>query len=864
MKVITTHLNPDFDAFASAVAAQKLFPDHIIVFGGELLPALKKFLSSKGLLLSYYDSTELDLEKISSLVVVDTSDIERLPFSIKRRITKKTQMKFFDHHVTGMSRNQPGTYKNLGACTTLMCNLLRKKKKSISTNEATLFVTAIYRETGNFTHASTRPQDLRIAAWLLDIGAHSVELGVYSEFRLSAAQQKLVEALILNTETVSIRGVKINFAQAHRVSLPSGLNLVVEKLWAFLGAENLVVLLKVGDRVYFTIRTRDINLELEELEGVFRKGDGGFTVGYFEKSNLESAWNAIKKLFQDNIERLIKVRDVMTSPVRTVLAEMKVEDVLKIMRRTGHHTLPVVDHEKLMGVAVFSNVEKASRHNLGERKILEVMDPFFIVASLDDSVQSVTDKMVENDTASVLVLENNVLTGIVTRTDLLKSPFSRQRIFQSREQREDQNYVKLPVGELIEKRLKGRVLTMLRFLGAVGSELSMGTYIVGGFVRDLLLNKTNFDIDIVVEGNANVFAMEFKKYFDVKIVEHKEFLASSMFFEDGLRIDVATARTEYYKNPAALPEVEMSPLKKDLYRRDFSINAMAIKLNQEEFGMLIDFFGSRKDLAKGLIRALYPLSFIEDPTRVLRAVRFEQRFEFEIEVRTKELLKQCAKEGYLNKVTGQRLRDEFIKILQEPFPLKAIRRLASLGVLEKLFCGIEFNRETDQIIEKYFQIRERNSKLVGEDKIFYTLLMILLRNSEEETIKWHIKRYGLPRNFLDRLHDSKVATARIISERPEKPSQYHRILASKKPETVNFIDSQLDEREDRSLVDYLKKLKNTDLTIDGDLLKRNYALSEGPEMREVLEALYRARLDGLAAEKETEFVTDFIQGGGFE
>ena len=176
-------------------------------------------------------------------------------------------------------------------------------------------------------------------------------------------------------------------------------------------------------------------------------------------------------------------------------------------------------------------------------------------------------------------------------------------------------------------------------------------------MRDLL-NK-NLDLDIY-SGRRVTMPISLQrpsKIFNIKIVEHREFLASSMFFNDGLRIDVATARTEYYKKPAILPEVEMSTIKKDLYRRDFSINAMAIKLNQEDFGILIDFFGSRKDLSKGIIRALHPLSFIEDPTRILRAVRFEQRFGFEIEVRTAELLKQCAAEGYLDRVTGQRLRE---------------------------------------------------------------------------------------------------------------------------------------------------------------------------------------------------------------
>jgi len=862
LKVITTHRNPDFDAFASAVAAQKLYPDHVIVFGGQLVPTLKGFLSSKSLLLSFYNVNELKIFGLSSLIIVDTSDVKRIPSALRRMIGKSTQVRFFDHHKTSLSGSQQGIFKELGSCTTLMCNQLRKKRKEVTQSEAVLFATAIYRETGNFTHASTKAQDLRTAAWLIDVGAQPDCLGVYSSYKLSSAQQRLVESLLLGLKSTSIRGVEINIATAKRDSLPTGFSLVVEKLWSFLGVENLVVLLETNNRVYFTLRSRYMNLDTAELEGTLRNGGGSYTLGYFENCSAVEAEERILRNFEDNTERLIKVTEIMSSPVRTVLVDMKVEDVFKIMQRTGHHTLPVVDREKIVGISKYRDIEKAVRHGLSERRIVEVIDRFFVTASADDSVQLVTDKMMENDTRAILILDNGILSGIVTRTDLLKSTFGRRRIIDPGESRGEPNYAKFPVEDLIEERTEKRIVTMLRFLGAVGSELNMPTYIVGGFVRDLLLNKQNLDLDIVVEGNANAFVETFKKYFNIKIVEHREFLASSMFFNDGLRIDVATARTEYYKKPAMLPEIEMSTIKKDLYRRDFSINAMAIKLNQEEFGILIDFFGSRKDLSNGVIRALHPLSFIEDPTRILRAVRFEQRFGFEIEVRTAELLKLCAAEGYLNRVTGQRLRDELIKTLQEPLPLKALRRLSSLGVTERLFPQSKFDRETDLMLDRYFSRRARNASLVGEDRIFYTLQMIMLRNSENEAVEWCIERYGLTRNFLDRLTDAIGTGSKIVIEKPRKPSQFHMLLKSRKSETLNFVDSYLDEEQDLLFLAYLKGLNEVRLTVDGTALKEKYGMSEGPEIREVLDRLFCARLDGLAKDKEDEYVRKYLKGRG--
>ncbi len=258
------------------------------------------------------------------------------------------------------------------------------------------------------------------------------------------------------------------------------------------------------------------------------------------------------------------------------------------------------------------------------------------------------------------------------------------------------------------------------------------------------------------------------------------------------------------------------------------------------------------------------MSFVEDPTRVLRAVRFEQRFGFEIEVRTAELLRSCACEGYLARVTGQRLRDEFIKILQEPLPLKAIRRLKGLEIIDRLFIGTRLDRKTDSMLENYFQRRERNSVYTGNDKIFHTVLMILLKDSQTEVVQWHIERFGLPKNFLTRLAEAVEAAGRIESERPDRPSGFHKLILSRRPELLNYVDSTLTGEMVDRFEDYLKRVEEVRLSINGDVLKTDFGLKEGPAMREVLEALYCARLDGLSREREEEFVRDYLKGRGSE
>ncbi len=167
-------------------------------------------------------------------------------------------------------------------------------------------------------------------------------------------------------------------------------------------------------------------------------------------------------------------------------------------------------------------------------------------------------------------------------------------------------------------------------------------------------------------------AEEFEKKFTCRIRTHKKFGTAIILFPDGLKVDVATARLEVYDSPAALPTVEKGPIKMDLYRRDFTINTLAIQLNPRAFGELIDFFGGVKDIKEKVIRVLHNLSFVEDPTRVFRAIRFEQRLGFQIGKHTQNLMKNAVKMGFMERLSGGRVLSEFILILQEDNPIPAL------------------------------------------------------------------------------------------------------------------------------------------------------------------------------------------------
>ena len=241
------------------------------------------------------------------------------------------------------------------------------------------------------------------------------------------------------------------------------------------------------------------------------------------------------------------------------------------------------------------------------------------------------------------------------------------------------------------KKLSPQFRSILKSSSALANSSGFDIYLVGGVVRDLILKRKVFDLDIVVEGNAIAFAKELAGLLKSEFRRHHSFGTATINF-DGHKIDFATARTEKYSHRGALPKVSPASLDKDLLRRDFTINAMAISLNKADYGKLIDIYNGLEDLEKGLIRVLHPVSFQDDPTRILRAIRFEQRFSFEIEPGTFKLMKKALKEQSLELVGPHRLRDEIILILKESKPSNYIKRIKELVGFSFIGKAIELGR----------------------------------------------------------------------------------------------------------------------------------------------------------------------------
>jgi len=325
------------------------------------------------------------------------------------------------------------------------------------------------------------------------------------------------------------------------------------------------------------------------------------------------------------------------------------------------------------------------------------------------------------------------------------------------------------------------------------------------------------------------------------------------------KIDIATARTETYKHPAALPSVEFGSIRDDLYRRDFTINAMAVSIEKKNFGELIDFFSGRGDLKKKRIRVLHDKSFIDDPTRIFRAVRFEQRYNFSIERYTVSLIKNAVKQEMFNKVSGERLREEIELLLKEKEPLKAIRRMRSLHELRFISPEIKFNATSERICKNVERLYEQYKKYFLKKRslnlwlVYFTAIIDKL--SLDEILKV-CDRFVLRRSDRLRIISSKRFENRVItllsSKRYVKPSVIYKLLEPLSYETLIFLMAKCgDKLVKKRVKDFLSKYNGTQLRIGGDDLK-NLGIKPGPEFTRILKRTLYAKIDGKLKTKKNE------------
>jgi tRNA nucleotidyltransferase (CCA-adding enzyme) len=692
MDVILAHKQLDFDALAAMIAAQKLYPDSVPVIDSKSNHYIQEFLALYKDRLSLRRPQELESGSINRVILVDTHDLRRTGTLGERLSTVSgLEVVIYDHHpYTGPKG--PGIFiEQLGASTTLLVEEIAKLGLPLSSFEATLFALGIYEDTGSLLFENTTVRDVRAVAYLLE---QKAQLGIVAEYLrkpLSEEQKILLQEILNHGQTEYIQGVPVYFSCTEVKDYVGGLAMLAHRVGELVGAEIWFLLVKMENRLYVIGRSRGNGLAVNKIVKAFG-GSGHAKAASVTLKNADYAdvLSKLRREIDGHIQRPIYARDIMSYRVKTVEPETRLSEVQQILLRYGHTGVPVTKDKKIVGIISRRDVEKSIKHGLEHAPVKGFMTTNVITVEGNASLDEVQRLMIHHDIGRLPVVENGEIIGIISRSDVLRyihggAVPNEEALVRARSQAMRQEIL-----ELLQ-RLPAEIRKILKVVQDVAQEENVSVYLVGGFVRDLLLLAPTQDLDLVVEGDGLNFASALlARLQEGSLTSHSQFGTAHISLPDNIHTDIASTRWEYYAYPGALPQVEESSLKEDLSRRDFTINSMAICLNAERYGELVDYYGGMRDLQQGEIRFLHNLSFIDDPTRIIRAIRFACRYNYQLAKETLQALKTALATGLIRNLSLERFTEELMLIYQEENYLKMGSYLLDLGVYKEWF-GQELN-----------------------------------------------------------------------------------------------------------------------------------------------------------------------------
>ena len=868
MDIITSHINADFDSLASMVAAKKLYPDAEIVFPGSQEKNLRDFIEVFHPV-KIKRIKDIDLSKVEKLVIVDTKIPGRIGPFAELLANKKIKIHIYDHHpfTKGDIRGELEKIENVGATATIFTEILKNRKLHPTPFEATILALGIYEETGCLLFPSTTERDLLAAAYLLKRGANLNIASSFLKMELSMEEFDILNELVKSAKEIVTQGIRIKIAKASLERYLGDAAHLAHRMMDMEDIDAVIILIEMEGKIVMVARSRVPELDVSKVMNEF--GGGGHPTAAsstIKESSLEVIEEKLTDIINMNIKPGKVASDIMTRPVIHIQWDISVKEAESMMTRYGVNVLPVLKEDQYAGLISREIVEKALFHGFGKSRAMDFSTPDAITVDPQTPIRKIETLMIEQNQRFMPVVEHGKIVGAITRTDLLRTlyeEFLRRRKIEETITREKPT-IGRNLSSWFKEKFPPEIHNLLRFSGEVAEELGFNAYLVGGSVRDLLRGEENLDLDIVIEGDGIAFARVFGEKLHAKVRTHQKF-GTAQIFADRTKLDVATARTEYYESPASLPKVETSSIKKDLYRRDFTINTLAVKLNLRDFGLLIDFFGGQRDLREKSIRVLHNLSFVEDPTRAFRAVRFAERFGFKISRHTENLIKSTIEMNLFSMLSGPRLYEELRLSFHETEPAKTLKKLSDYGLLKVIHPNLAFTEELEATLRSMQETLSWFNLLFLEEKpdkgIFY--LMSLLSGLKDADMKAAAERLSPPPRIRDIILRGIPQARSILRRFPvNDPVEVHKIFSNLELEIVLFLMALSKDRKIQKVIShYLTELRNIKTILTGDDLK-GMGIQPGPVYSKILRKLLEEKLRGLvkAREDEEKFVRSLIQG----
>jgi tRNA nucleotidyltransferase (CCA-adding enzyme) len=841
------------------LAASLLYPQARVCMIGSREGNLKRFLERYHNKFEIIKEKNVSMEEVSKIISVDNRDVTRMGkvgdyLAANREEMKRITIICYDHHPSSQNDIE-SDYSHVeltGACTTIMLTFLKNAGIQISPFYASIFALGIYEDTGNFLNASITANDFAAASYLFSVGASLDLIREFLPKEFSPRQLELTNKMLSLCETISIKGMEVSFIELRTEGYRDDIAYLLQTVKASRNLKLIFCICYREEKVQVIARNdyEFIFLDklLQELGGGGHRSAGFASLPKEEADNLK---NRIIDLLEQQVVDYGTASDIMTVPVDIAPRSLKISEAREFLISKHYSTLIIGDENRIAGILTKKDISRAIHHQMSDMPVESCMSLNVITVKENESIYKVYKTMVDFNIGRIPVTDNEGrVTGIITRSDLLHYHFHFQ--FKKKEAKADFESIK----QLMLKNLEKEIIELLKQAGHVAETLGMKAYIVGGFVRDLIMQRYNYDLDLVIEGDGLLFAEKFTEKFGKKMKPFPQFGTAYVVLKNNRKIDIATARTEFYAGSGSLPDVEYSNIRNDIYRRDFTINSLAVSLNPKQFGILHDYFGGRRDIRLGLIKVLNNMSFIEDPIRVLRAIRFEQRFGFTIEEKTLHLLTGSLRQKSLKTVSVERIRSELIISCKKGAADSFFYRLEELGILKDININLVFTTKKREICRRIndLSIWFANS-FPAEDLETWICYHLALLEDLSLRIRIKItKQLKYSNYFVDCVYKVVRFTETTLKELEilENKGEIAFLLKNLNKESIIYLIAYADNlRLKEKLLYYLTTSRFVRTELDGDDLIE-LGVPEGKEIGVILSELWKAKINHELPDKEAE------------
>jgi tRNA nucleotidyltransferase (CCA-adding enzyme) len=842
--VIVTHTNTDFDAFAAMLAARRLYPGAVVALSGSLNRNVRDFYRLHAEELGIAEPGRVELDRIDRLIVVETTAPERLGDFERVARDPKVETVVFDHHAEeeplDWVKPENVVRSGDGALTTTLVGILAEREIVPTALEATVFALGIHEDTGSLGYPGVTLRDAEALTWCLRHGASQDMVAQYLHAPLAEGERALLDALLGAAQIERVEGFDVLVTAVAWPEYVDGISNLAHKLVDLTDCRALVCLVEMDERVFCVVRTRVAELDAAKIAAALGGGGHAQAASAIHRGPLEEARRRVLDALPGAVSPRLTAEDVMSRPARFVSPEDTVAHAMVLCQRHRQSGIQVGEPARLVGIVTREDLDKAIGHGLSHAPVKSVMSSEVVTCPEDAPVPELMRLLASSDAGRVPVVRDGAVVGVVTRSDLLRAleepgVDGGERATPNLAEKLDALPDLQPVFEAVQ---------------AVGERFE-GVYLVGGAVRDVLMSEPNFDVDIAVEGDGIAFGQALARALGGRAVPHEKFGTAIVKYAGG-RVDVASTRTEFYDYPGALPTVEQASIRQDLYRRDFTVNAMAVSLKGDDFGRLVDYFGGYRDLEHAVVRVLHNLSFIDDPTRIFRAIRYENRYGFRMDAHTAALARACVEMDLVGELSSARLRDELQALLSEERVGEAVLRMAELGIDRAVHPHLAADDEAVRLIETLDELRTRYAREAPPWRL--RLAALARRLPPDELYEW-FDRLKLRRRDADLIADAVAVAPRLreLAAGTDEPAALRALVEPHDPDGALLALAGADEAAAARLRRYFEELRGVRLEISGGDLAA-LGVGESPRVGAILEELLRRKLngelDGRAAEIE--------------